>query len=402
MPKDALSCERQPEFISFGRHLVDEGLFIFEELVKIFLDHVFAEVDNLIDVVGLHFQGGTDGHEDSACLLAEHDDIFMLGGMNPDIAKDAGPDNGLDHLPEFGDFGFCLVVVTIHRVFRVPRPLAGEVGPKGFQAVDQVKDGVDLFPFQVGNFEFTFTVNGFNVAHVCKLSELWPAELVFNPSNGLFVVFLEPPDFGKDLLLMSGAGSFEFCNLVIDAEHQVAFADMDAGEMVVGIMPVKFENVRIWFGVTFLDLKAVMVTAFTGKGDPVATVFEISGFDIGADKVGGKMDFGDELLEYFAAMEGNKGFNSVIDGIEARRPAGKRAYFQTAVGDFLIMGSTVEEQGYITGLEAVGVIPGAGSVEVPVEAVFFEDRDAFKLSILDLFFHEGRGWGEGRFPVHPI
>jgi len=83
--------------------------------VQVFLDHIFAKVDDFIDVAGFHFQGGTDRHEDAASLLAEHIDIPVFHGMGPDVAENTGPDYGLDFLPELGDFGLGLVVITVHR-----------------------------------------------------------------------------------------------------------------------------------------------------------------------------------------------------------------------------------------------------------------------------------------------
>ena len=93
---EVITCSN---FVALGGHLVDELLFILKEAVEILFDHLFAEVDDFIDIVGFHFQGGTDRHEDAASLLAEHFDIPVFHGVRTDVAENTGPDYGLDLLP---------------------------------------------------------------------------------------------------------------------------------------------------------------------------------------------------------------------------------------------------------------------------------------------------------------
>ena len=75
-------------------------------MVQVLFDNFLAEVNDLVDVVGLHFQAGADGHENSARLLAEHDNIFVLHRVITDQTEYAGPDHGADLSQKSETFAF--------------------------------------------------------------------------------------------------------------------------------------------------------------------------------------------------------------------------------------------------------------------------------------------------------
>ena len=162
---------------------------------------------------------------------------------------------------------------------------------------------------------------------------------------------------------MGGLRSFEFGDLVVNAQHDVFGMPVDARQVIV----------------------AGVADKIGPPGYPFGLCLQVEVVDVDIDKIGGQVHLRNQLFHDFGPVGSKEGLHAFVNWQKARRPARKRADFQTAGGDRIFRLAAVEQQGDVAGFKPVGIPESALTVEIPVKSSLLKNRNTVKVEFLSFF-----------------
>lgn len=276
--------------------------------------------NDTLDIVSMTAIQGGNGHGYPSGKLSEAVQVFFDIPFDSGNKHSAFPDNALDPEPKRMRLRPGLVVVAVHFMGGQAAPMLAAILPQRIKAFLKLFQGID---------------------DRGKIPKHGAAKLKLNTGDGFFVKGLHAPYIGKKLLL-AGAG-FQFQNLVIAAEHEVAFTHGNAGQL-----PPRVVRLEI-----------------IGAGDPVFHLGHRQGSQILPDEISGKMDLGNTLFADSPAVKLDEFHHFIVDGAEARGPTGSGANFKTGVRDTPVSLPAIDQELNVTTDKAEGETAGAATHDVP-------------------------------------